>query len=420
MALSVNPLTRQKIRSAAAMSLAALLLTAGCTPAAPPSTNRVVERTDILASGDPDQIAHSGHGMVFDAKMRRIMITDKSLLAMQETLFHRLKVDAADTDPALIKQLSSGNLTSAEHFWLRGAQINSLLAKRGDPDSQRLMRINLLLLQNSWRSFDLRLNSTMMERIRELLGPLVLPGEKTDYMERCRAAGVPVPPDFSTTSAEWQDQGALVTNLLEPGVYAGVFTYHDPKIRGACVALPRGDGTAGSAAGIICQSAETGAACFWDNLLRSGGPTAAPLGWRNTTLRIANLQDGDNLADNCTRCHSGNNVYLVSPDDPTWGRLLRRTMAGTDHGNFTLRVRNSTDASSPAESGGTFRYVPISNQGWVNNRIAPNCTEGCHEGISEEIMMRWNAHVPIPPMPPICSLQAGAPENVERCYVNPF
>jgi hypothetical protein len=133
--------------------------------------------------------------------------------------------------------------------------------------------------------------------------------------------------------------------------YAGVFTYHDRTVRGACVALPRESGNAGSPAGIICQSATTGAACFWDNKLRSAGPSAPFLGWRNLTLRIADLQDGDNLSDNCTRCHSGNNVYLVTPDDPTWGRLLRRSKGSRSQGSWRRRRRRRRQGGGQRQRG---------------------------------------------------------------------
>jgi hypothetical protein len=404
-------------------SLAAALLLAACTPKDGPAaeTPPPLQATQVAASGDPDQIALSGHGALFDADMRRIVLTQQALIAMQDTLTKRLQTTDSRIDPKILKRLANRNIGPAERFWLSGARISNLLERRDDAESKRLLRINDNILQQSWRFKELQLPQRLQATVQEWLGRLTRPVSSTDYINRCRAAGVPIPPDFATTSPQWQNQGSLTTNLLGPGEFAGVYTFHDPHVRGACVALPRESGSAGSPSGIICQSATTGAACFWDNKLRSGGPTAPFMGWRNLTLRIADLQNGDNLSDNCTRCHSGNNVYLVTPDDPTWGRLLRRTMAGPDYGNFTLRVRNSTDTTSPAGSGGPFRYVPISSQGWVNQGKAPGCATGCHEGTTNDLELRYYAHTPAPPaMAPLCSKRPGTPDDVERCYVNPF
>lgn len=409
-------------------SLAAGLLLAACAPKDGPAADKppLLKATQVAANGDPDQIKLAGHGALFDADMRRIVLTTQALIAMQNVLTKRLQASDSGFDASIgseiLKRLAIPGISPAERFWLGGARINVLLAKRDDAQSQRLLRISNTILQQSWRFKDLQFQPGQQVAVPEWLRRLREPTSTTNnYIERCRAAGVPIPPDFATTSAQWHNQGSLTTNLLGPGDFAGVYTFHDPHVRGACVALPRESGLAGSPAGIICQSATTGAACFWDNKLRSDGPTAPFMGWRNLTLRIADLQNGDNLSDNCTRCHSGNNVYLVTPDDATWGRLLRRTMAGPDHGNFTLRVRNSTDSSSPAGSGSRFRYVPISNQGWVNQGKAPGCAEGCHEGITDDLEPPYYNHTPArPAMPPLCSIRPGMPEDVERCYVNPF
>ena len=400
--------------------MAGTLLLAGCAPKDAPLAEKPMPRksTDVAATGNPDQIVAAGHGALFDADMRRIILTEKALIAMQEGLAKRLVGNEVLVNPAVLKLLGSSNIGRAERYWLRAAMINSKLAKRKDADARQLLKINNYLLQQSWRFRNLQLRPEILERLRELLGQLLIPYNATDYIRRCREAGVPIPPDFSTNSPNWIDQGQLTTNLLAGNQYAGVFTHHSRTVRGACVALPRDSGGVDSPAGIICQSATTGAACFWDNKLRSGGPSARFMGWRNLTLRIADLQDGDNLADNCTSCHSGNNVFLVSPDDPTWARLLRRNMDGADHGNFTLRVRSSTDNSGPADSGGPQRYVPISAQGWTNQRNAPGCASGCHEGVTGGIMTRWSNHTPAPPsMPPACASGNG---SVANCYVDPF
>jgi hypothetical protein len=202
---------------------------------------------------------------------------------------------------------------------------------------------------------------------------------------------VPIPPDWDESGKTWQQQGPLTTKLILSGIPAVVWTYSDPAIRGACIALPRGNGAPGSAAGIICQSATTGKACFWDNKLRSDGPMAPPLGWSGLTLRIGDLRDGSNLSENCTSCHRGNNVFLLSPDDPTWAKVMGRPAPLSP--TFTTRV-----ATSPSDTSlGHPRYVPVSGQpGWSN--VAPSPATGycnsCHE---------LPALTAAPAMPPRCA-----------------
>jgi len=227
---------------------------------------------------------------------------------------------------------------------------------------------------------------------------------KTDYMEQCEAAGVPIPPDFSLGSTEWNHQGSLTTRLIISNKAANVWTWHEPGERGACVALPRGVGGANDLSGIICQGAATGNACFWENR-RKGTGTLIP--WATETLRINQIQDGSELADNCTRCHQGNNVFIVSPDDPTWCRLLRggqpgsscSAMDGTDISNFTLAVETEVNSVNvPNTSIHHSRYTPISGSpprpNWVNT-ASVGCGGVCHLG---------GGSVTPPPMPPTCGV----------------
>ncbi len=225
----------------------------------------------------------------------------------------------------------------------------------------------------------------------------------TPYMAQCRAQGVPIPPDWAETGTPWVLQGNLRTgtNLLQPGQDAFVWTYSDPTVRGACIALPRGNGGSGSLAGFICQSATTGAACFWDNMPKNNQRPGI-LGWRNQTLRIADLADGSNLTGVtgvCTNCHRGNNAFLISPDDSTWAKVLRGPLVTSFGSTFTTRVEASSD-----NTGGHPRYVSITQPGWSNTLLAVGCAGACHE----------QPTVNAPPMPPICA--AG---GVENCYGHP-
>ena len=238
----------------------------------------------------------------------------------------------------------------------------------------------------------------------------------TPYMADCRAQGVPIPPDWDESGAAWVNEGNLNTsgggtNLLFGSNDAFVWTYSDPNVRGACIALPRGTGAPGAIAGIICQSATTGKACFWDNQLKSEPTTI--LGWKGKKLVISKLVDGidfaagGNVGGRCVGCHSGNNVFLISPDDPTWAKVLRGPLnGGSSGGKFTTQV----------DSG---RYTPLPVAPNWTNAVSPgsNCGAGCHELPPNSIRnMRNTVNNIAPlnrmPMPPNCVAGSG-------CYGTP-
>jgi hypothetical protein len=355
-------------------------------------------------------IAHAGHGKLFDQHMKEIK-SDTALMAIQDAI-----LEAVLKDPSVAKDEKA----------LKAVSKAMKAAKDAKPDD-RLILHNAVVLrllrdarQDLRRRYDWRNNvlinyyitkhpaylkviSGKLLQIISELGRLQAYFE-TNYMADCRAAGVPIPPNWAQTGTEWVQQGTLSDNLLAPGGFAAVWTWSDPHNRGACIALPRDSGAPGTLAGIICQSATTGNACFWDNKLRSN-PTQA-LGWDGITLVIADLVDGSNLSENCTSCHKGNNVYLIAPSDPTWTKLLQGPMDGVRTGTFTTQVESSTD-----NTGGHPRYIPVTTSppraGWVNAFTA-GCGGSCHEGAT---------HIRRPAdMPPLCAL---GPTGVAGCYGTP-
>lgn len=73
-----------------------------------------------------------------------------------------------------------------------------------------------------------------------------------------------------------------------------------------------------SVLGIICQSRRTGKACFWDNIdisaERDAGGNFPRITGEGVILRIAEIKNGSNLAENCTLCHRGSNAFLIHPN----------------------------------------------------------------------------------------------------------
>ena len=237
---------------------------------------------------------------------------------------------------------------------------------------------------------------------------------ETAYMSECRAQGVPIPPNWSVNTNKWRRHGNIRdSNLLDPGVDATVWSYTDPLVRGACIALPRAGsntpGARGGLAGIICQNADTGAACFWDSRWRdSSNPTRQlpQIDWGNSTLIIGQLKDATNITEQgsgvCTECHRGNNVFLISPDNAAWRSVISGPLPNTPGSNFTTRIFGSSDMQ-----GGHPRYVPLSGNraGWNNDFQAGGCGLACHESPT----LGFNTR---PQMPPVCATNGDA----ENCY----
>jgi hypothetical protein len=363
---------------------------------------------------EAELIAFYGHGKLFDRDMNEIKPDPVVLGRMQEAMIAQIQrtspnLTGKNAPPARLEAerlLQSTELTPGEALVVRSAVIRDYL--RGAPEEVQV--------RYAWRSGaavsaylnDQRLRLVELSpAIRDLLERLRYydpnQGEDTSYMEYCRSRDVPVPPDWAETGTAWVRQGTLTQNLLAPGAFAAVWTYTDPARRGACIALPRGDGGPGSPSGIICQSATTGAACFWDNIRRGTEPEQF-IGWRGQRLVISQLKDGSNLNAPCTDCHRGDNVYNIAPDDPTWAKLLRGPMSGPRPGTFTTRVESSTD-----NTGGRPRYVPLTTMparpGWQNTYTTPSCG-GCHER---------PAPINVPPMPPACATGG----NAANCYGTP-
>ncbi|TRW18176.1 hypothetical protein [Glacieibacterium frigidum] len=339
----------------------------------------------VRPNGRFDQLVHFGHGAVFDAQYRQVAIDPESALAAQRDLLKRLEGSASRLAPKPREIVRTG-------------QKLVLTARPAEA-----VAVNQIVIDQLVATQPLRMRADLSARNRALaaqIGPaqlspaiaaflkngIIVAFPTTAYMKACTAAGVPVPPNFSTTSTAWKFQGKLTTKIIQANQDANVWTWASASRKGACIALPRGTGTPGSLAGIICQSATTGKACFWDNKLRGSN---ASLGWKNITLKIADLQDGNVLAENCTGCHRGNNVFLMSPDDPVWGKVMGRN--GPLHPKFTTTVSASTDMLD-----GHPRYIPMSSQAtWKN--VAPASDPFCNACHEKPVVAQAMV------MPPACS-----------------
>ena len=249
------------------------------------------------------------------------------------------------------------------------------------------------------------------------------------YIDSCRAQGVPIPPDWKSSSSKWEHHGNLATILLTPNgldqtpvdetSFASIWSYAPPQGRGACVAIGRSTGSFQ----IICQSATTGRACFWSNDASSSSTS-----WSRTTTAVAisSLRDPvQGFAEGtvaCTECHRGNNAFLYAPDDPTWATVLRPTQPRP---TFTTRVEQSSDQGQLAFGSMTAtypRFIPVGGKAMaLHNPLptAPGCSGSCHELHLEILKKNHTAegYVRIPrPMGPNCAHNSPEEDPTSNCY----
>lgn len=250
-----------------------------------------------------------------------------------------------------------------------------------------------------------------------------------DYRESCRENGVPIPPDWTSSSSEWKGHGNLQTILLTPNSldqtpvddssFASVWSYASPDVRGACIALGRSSGVFQ----IICQSATTGHACFWSN-----DPSSPSTRWspETTEIPIISLRDPvQGFAPDtvpCTECHRGNNAFLYAPDDPTWAAVLRPEQPRP---TFTTRVEQSSHQGKLTFGSTTItypRFIPIGGTSMaLMNPLPPGpaCSGSCHE--LHVAILRKNhtaeGYVKAPrPMGPQCAAHSPDDDPTKNCY----
>ena len=270
------------------------------------------------------------HGYIFDVEGQEVALDNAEIIELQAELYDDALSVEIEPDDALIElvqqvqaELEVDGLSEDQTVFLRGFHIRVLGFMM--PAEQRLI-------------FDWR--NTALQRVYQFAEPVELGSQYVSlaepldawlrlyhavpYARACQIEDVPVPPKFGKRSGIWHYQGTPKWNILLPGKSLEVWTWADPNLRGGCVALPREPTTLGGidAAGVICQSASTGHACFWDSIDRK---TGLAVSW-DSDRPIDSIYEGRVLVD-CTACHQGNNAFLVAPDDPAWCKVMRGKLA---------------------------------------------------------------------------------------------
>lgn len=276
------------------------------------------ERIENLRATTPpaNWIAHPYHGLLLDANRDVIEVNLENVSLIQESMFEVLMgtydLEQRPRNAEILQDLfSDPDLTVYDRLIARSAVICELLTDF--PRHDYLWRHALVrgaVHELVDRRFD-GAEAGLAARLRRsgISVPCIsLPELDSEYVRECRSHQVPIPPDWP--SADWISRGPLAITFISQGLSAEVFAYHDPSVPGACIALPRRNTSREiRLLGIICQSATTGKACFWDNIDAAGNKITGT----SISLDIDTIQNGSSLAENCTTCHRGDNVFNIHP-----------------------------------------------------------------------------------------------------------
>ena len=358
------------------------LLFLGCGGDSNDDTNTTVETPSDAAEApqttpqlEPifkiDDISGGYYGLLYDAGGKALTIDKDQVLLMQDVLIDELNKNLTGEQQTQFKELKSiftdvKQPSDVEKVLFQNVLLDGMISNLKPQLKDKYFPSFRLFRHHTHRLFPIpRLTDYQwildLLKQRSLLSHLVLipPQETDDYIETCRENDVPIPPAWG--SDLWIHQGTATTDFLDSD-RTEVYAYKNPTVPGACMALPRWkvNDTTGDEyiqfLGIICQSKTTGKACFWDNISNETG--ARITGGDDLVLNLTDIQNGNTLAEDCTGCHRGKNVFLIHP--------------GT-----------AIDISADHDIDPNVRYQPVSSQGWVNPPAyaerGDGACAGCHE-----------------------------------------
>lgn len=345
-----------------ATTLLAVLITACSRPANTPEKQpKAVTFSDI---------AFIYHGAALDRDLRAIPLDRKTVSDMLDSMVSAISAPRPQLElPDGTIRPAQKSRFSAQSF---AQQTEALQKQGGDPLFAKIALLRfytkglppseagiyaerLAVLREALSAMPGVQQPQPTSQLQEMLASLGPGLNAADYLPACRAAGVPIPPNWPDPA--WTDQGALPpqsTFASFPGtVTSEVFTYQPADGSGVCYALPRKSATGSiEALGVICQARASGKACFFDNLDASGNRITG----QSVAMDFSKIQNGYVLEENCTGCHRGGNVFMIHPKTPLGA----------------IRNRNPD-----------VRYTPIGQATWDNPPALAEegngaCAE-CHE-----------------------------------------
>lgn len=317
-------------------------------------------------------ISNGYYGLLYDAGGKELNIEKDQVLLMQDSLVKEINSQFNEQQQSDFKELQtifadSQTASTTGKIIFQNTLLDAMISEL-KPQLQNQYFPSFRLFRHHTHELFPIIRLTDYQWILDLLAQrsflehliLIPPQETDDYIDSCRENDVPIPPDWGSTL--WQYQGIASTDFLEND-RTDVWAYKSSTVQGTCIALPRWDivpeeGTNEiSLLGIICQSQTTGKACFWDNLSKETGLRIK--GGSDLTFKISDIQNGNSLAENCTQCHRGKNVFLIHP-------------------------KTALDISDHYDLDPNVRYQPVSTQArWSNppahTELGGGSCANCHE-----------------------------------------
>jgi len=378
----------------------------------------VVVNLQPAEAQEQEPISTTGHGGFFDAEGRQIPLTLSFVTRAQAWYRNKLlsqlpadkKREFADYDRRLFVSL---NTNAQEKLVVQHQSLEWLLANTESANLKLRTagKLRALRYAMNWKlpeQADLKIvpkrepftvRTEVLRRLESLKLNVVkhhaasaTNNSGQEYIDQCRAAGVPIPPTINLMDAAglmgWKSQGFIPTgDQFIVGSPAELRSFRSTSPEGMCYALPRyTDDTLSTVQldGVICMGKVSSKVCFWDNQWKNPEtgdvePFQFPAG---TQIPIGvpseaggKYQGGGKeieSGDICTDCHAGENPYIIHPES-------NLAVSGPPRLWKSLSVAPENLPSIPVN-----RYDPIVAASWPQNRFSqagstvPTECGGCH------------------------------------------
>ena len=288
----------------------------------------LIERWQVLSN---DPILGVGHGSFFDPKGNNLDPNPELAIAALRYYIKTLTLQGDEkvrsNANALNQRLQALKPQSTlEQILIYAVQVTQLTKIVKTKNASSIASKSNALLTHYLRFDkgepviqDKRGGNIRAELIKELVALKLLETKQAtlatgkQYIEECRAAGVPIPPDWG--SPRWVSKGQLATTFIGSGLDAVLNASQSEQPEGVCMALPRASGDTIELLGVICMGKKTNRTCFWDNQKNDRGFNIS----KGSSVPLTEFSGGAELEGGsggiCTDCHAGENPFIVHPGD---------------------------------------------------------------------------------------------------------
>ncbi|HMJ13919.1 MAG TPA: hypothetical protein VK524_21020 [Polyangiaceae bacterium] len=274
-----------------------------------------------------DPVLWAGHGSVVDAQRKEIQPSLPFLLEAQTFYLDSLvppRQRGLRAELTRVQRiLDQEKATPVERALVTQTVLGSVAERSPNPKRAHFTSHASALLERALKGqgppsvVGPALRQHLVERLKRetsVISDAATAASGAAYHEECRAAGVPIPPDWGAPN--WKSLGKLKTLFISNDLDAEVYEFESTSPAGVCLALPRASGNTIRLLGIICLGTDTGKACFWDNQRNKQGFSIQ----KGASVPLLDFANGaDLLAGSggvCTDCHAGENPFVVHPKEP--------------------------------------------------------------------------------------------------------